>query len=130
MKSFEYYRYRFAEWLHKLINLLTWTKDVSMGLGYEEDKHEFPKREIPQSWKDHLLKELVKSLLNTLEEDGYLEFEEKEYEDGRYTIEFRLDMLALRAKSIQNAQRCDKNSSGRCKDASDIMKRLNRMLTE
>lgn len=101
-----------------------------MGLGYEEDKHEFPKKEIPQSWKDELLKELVKSLLNTLEEDGYLEFKEKEYEDGRYTIEFRLDMLALRAKSIQNAQRCDKNSSGRCKDASDIMKRLNRMLSE
>jgi len=113
-KTFRYYRYKVAEWLHKFVNLITWTPAKEMGHAYrftEEDlnylrkeakeegvTYEEKEKELSERWH----KQMIDNLLRQLEMDGYLDKTAKHNEDGGIDIGFTFKMIAFNSTQIFN----------------------------
>jgi len=113
-KTFEYYRYKVAEWLHKAVNIIMFTRKTDFGWRsiIDEDDikriHEVAKiqdRDFDDCLED-VVNDRVKmqdaSILYTLNADGYLERTIEYQSDGTVIVGFRLKMLGLKAVSILN----------------------------
>ena len=122
MKSFMYYRYLVAEKLHKVVNMLLCCKRTDIALGTELDKEDIKDcvnsakhigisaEEYLTSWQNDEKARLISILLHTLEEDGYLSWDEKiDIDAGFAEVSLRLSLLGIRAKSILNDENFIKN---------------------
>ena len=113
-KSFKYYRYRAAEWLHKLVNMLTWTMETDIGYRIMFDKEDLDQirktaEHINATYEDCLHEvignqhsEMMDILLKMLEKDGYLRKTVDHNDDGNIYVGFRFSMLGMKAVTVLN----------------------------
>lgn len=113
-KTFEYYRYKVAEWLHKAVNVIMFTRKTDFGWRSIIDEDDIKRiQEIAKIQDrdfddcltdvvDDRIEEQNVSIIHTLEMDGYLERTCEQNSDGTIIVGFRLRMLGLKAISILN----------------------------
>ena len=105
--SFRYYRYKMAEWLHKFVNFITWTRGTKIGYAYRFSQndlydlmevakangvtYEEEKKEFIDKW--HKL--LIDNLIKQLEYDFYLEKWANENEECGLDVGITLKMIAV-----------------------------------
>lgn len=117
MKKFKYYRYLLAEKLHKAINVLLGCRCTDFALGSRLEKEDIEDcrsnakhigvsvDEYVSEWQEREKKDLIRILLNTLEQDGYLSWKEiADINGGEAEVSFRLSLLGVRAKTILNEE--------------------------
>jgi len=120
-KPFRYYRYKVAEWLHKAVNFITFTRTAS--LGYQEfiDMNDVKKiaAVTGRSVEDYLDDAIndrqqaqKESVIYTLETDGYLKRFIEYQKDGSVFVGFRLDMVAFKAQTVINDMNYDYGKHG------------------
>ena len=114
--SFRYYRYKVAEYLHKFVNFITWTRSTKFGHAYhftkedidylrEEAKAEgvtWEKKEDEFITNWH--KQQIFNLLRQFQMDGYFSKWIKVTEDGGMDIGITFYMLALNSAQIFNEE--------------------------
>lgn len=113
-KTFEYYRYKVAEWLHKAVNIIMFTRKTDFGWRSIIDEDDIKRiqevAKIQDRDFDDCLEDVVNdrvkmqdaSILYTLNADGYLDRTIEYQSDGTVIVGFRLKMLGLKAISILN----------------------------
>ena len=105
--SFRYYRYKVAEYLHKFINFITWTRGTKIGYTYRfskedlDDLREMAKAEGVTFEKkrdeliEHWHKNMIDNLVKQLEHDFYLDKWANENKEGGLDVGFTFKMIAV-----------------------------------
>lgn len=112
--KFDYYRYWLAEKLHKLVNVVLFTRRAGYGYGEIIDKEDQEQLRILSEKtnrtydmviadeKNIIRKRQRETLRYTLEQDGHYEEFEEVKDNGDIIIGIKLSMLGINAKSIKN----------------------------
>lgn len=120
-KPFRYYRYKVAEWLHKAVNFITFTRTASLGykefIGVDDIKKiaAVTDRSVEDCLEDAIndrQQAQKESVVYTLEADGYLKRFVEHQQDGSVFVGFRIDMVAFKAQTIINDMNYDYGKYG------------------